>query len=95
MQEPSSFDEFHAKIVSYTPELITAIAWIKTIAPAEAHDDEYEKFLIVEGTCDIIVENDVYPMVPGSYFSIPLHKNHNIKVTSKIPCKVILQRMAA
>lgn len=95
MQQPSSIDDYYAKIISYTPEMITAIAWIKSIAPTEAHHDEHEKFLILEGTCDIIVEDKVYPMVAGNFFAIPLHKNHVVKVTSKIPCKVILQRMAA
>ena len=65
------------------------------MAPAEVHDNEYEKFLIIEGTCDITVDEDVYSLVPGDYFSIPLYKSHNIKVTSTIPCKAILQRLAA
>ena len=95
MQQPSNFDEYYAKIISYTPEMITAITWIKNIAPDEAHHDEHEKFLILEGTCDIIVEDKVYQMVAGDFFAVPLYKNHVIKVTSKIPCKVILQRMAA
>ena len=95
MQQPAAFDDYFARIISYTPELITAIAWIKNIAPTEAHHDEHEKFLILEGTCDIIVEDKVYPLVPGDFFAIPLHKDHIIKVTSEIPCKVILQRMAA
>ena len=95
MNAPTSYDEFYAKIISYTPEMITAIAWIKTMAPSEAHDNEYEKFLILEGTCDIIVEADVNSLVPGDCFLVPLHKEHVIKVTSNIPCKVILQRMAA
>ena len=52
-------------------------------------------FLIVEGTCTILVENEVYQLVPGDYFAVPLHKSHILKVTSEIPCKVILQRIAA
>jgi mannose-6-phosphate isomerase-like protein (cupin superfamily) len=84
-----------AKIIGYTPEVVTAIVWIKEYAPHEIHDHEFEKFLIVEGTCDIVVGDEVYALVPGDYFAIPLHKNHQVKVTSTIPCKVILQRIAA
>ena len=91
----SDTDSMYAKIIGYTPEATTAIVWIKDYAPHEVHDNEYEKFLIVEGTCDIIVEDQVNQLVPGDYFAIPLHKNHLIKVTSSIPCKVILQRVAA
>lgn len=92
---PVTFKDLHAKILSYTPKSLTAIVWIKDRSPEEVHDIEYEKFLIVEGTCNITVEDDVYSFVPGDYFCIPLHKNHQVIVTSPIPCKVILQRIAA
>lgn len=87
--------DVYAKIIGYTPEATTAIVWLKDYAPHEVHDNEYEKFLIVEGTCDIIVEDEVNHLVAGDYFAIPLHKKHLVKVTSSIPCKVILQRVAA
>ena len=88
-------DSVFAKIIGYTPEAITAIVWLKDYAPHEVHDNEYERFLIVEGTCDIIVEDEVNQLVAGDYFAIPLHKKHLVRVTSSIPCKVILQRVAA
>ena len=84
-----------AKIIGYTPQATTAIVWLKDYAPHEVHDNEYERFLILEGTCDIIVEDAVNHLVPGDYFAIPLHKKHLVKVTSSITCKVILQRVAA
>jgi mannose-6-phosphate isomerase-like protein (cupin superfamily) len=88
-------EDLFAKIIGYTPAATTAIVWIKDYAPQEVHDDEYEKFLIVEGTCNIMVEEDMHTLIPGDYFAIPLHKKHSIKVTSFLPCKVILQRVAA
>ena len=92
---PFGAGDLYAKIIGYTPEVTTAIVWIKGAAPAETHDKEYEKFLIVEGTCNILVEDNVYQLVPGDYFAIPLHKSHQVIVTSSIACKVILQRIAA
>lgn len=94
MTAPETNDVF-AKIIGYTKEAITAIVWLKDYAPHEVHDDEYERFFIVEGTCNIIVGDEINQLVAGDYFAIPLHKNHMIKVTSSIPCKVILQRIAA
>ncbi|TCD01761.1 cupin domain-containing protein [Pedobacter psychroterrae] len=88
-------DDVFAKIWSYTPEAITAIVWIKHMAPQEVHDHESERFLILEGTCDIYVEDQINHLKPGDYFQIPLHKPHHVLVTSEIPCKVILQRLAA
>ncbi len=88
-------DDICAKIINYTPQVVTAIVWIKTYTPHEVHDNEFERFLVVEGTCDIMIEDEINHLVPGDYFSIPLHKTHLVKVTSAIPCKVILQRVAA
>ena len=85
----------HAKIIGHTPEMITAIVWIKKMAPQEVHHNEIERFLIIEGSCDIFIEDEVYQLKAGDMLSIPLHKPHSLQVTSAIPCKVILQRIAA
>jgi mannose-6-phosphate isomerase-like protein (cupin superfamily) len=95
MAAPVQLNDVHAKIIGYTKEMITAIVWIKEMAPQEMHDNEIEKFLIVEGTCDIIIEDELHQLKAGDMLSIPLYKNHLVKVTSSIPCKVILQRVAA
>jgi len=91
----SGTEDVFARIIGHTEKALTAIVWLKEMAPQEVHDDEHERFLILEGTCDIIVGNDIHQLVPGDYFAIPLHSKHHIKVTSSIPCKVILQRVAA
>lgn len=88
-------EDILSKIIGYTQEVTTAIVWIKNGAPPEIHDDEYEKFLILEGTCDITIGHKINHLVPGDYLSIPLHITHSLKVTSPIACKVILQRVAA
>lgn len=93
---PENFQEdVYAKIIGFTPEATTAIIWLKTMAPQEVHHDEYEKFLIVEGTCNITIGEDVHQLSAGDYLAIPLFKNHKVKVTSSTPCKAILQRIAA
>ncbi len=92
---PVDFEEIHAKIIGYNEEALTAIVWLKNGSPAEIHDHEYESFLIVEGTCTITVENEDFYLKSGDVFSIPLFKEHFLKVTSGIPCKAILQRIAA
>ncbi|MEO8819572.1 MAG: cupin domain-containing protein [Ginsengibacter sp.] len=91
----SDEDNIFAKIIGHTTEMTTAILWIKQDAPREIHNEEHESFLILEGTCDIVVGNKTNHLVPGDYFSIPLHEYHQVKVTSSIICKAILQRLAA
>jgi mannose-6-phosphate isomerase-like protein (cupin superfamily) len=95
MSTPPDFKDIHARIIGHTAEVTTAIVWIKDMAPAESHTNEFEKFLIVEGSCEIMVEKEVYQLVSGDFFAIPLFKSHMVKVTSNIPCKIILQRVAA
>lgn len=95
MKAPDEFDEVYAKILNHDQQGITAITWIKTMAPQEVHNNEYEKFLILEGSCSIHIEDSVHNLFPGDYLEIPLHKKHHVLVTSAIPCKVILQRIAA
>ena len=92
---PDDFDEICGKIIGYTPEATTLIAWIKTMAPFEIHEKEYERFLILEGSCDITIADTIYHLTPGDYMQIPLFKGHSLVVTSSSPCKFILQRVAA
>ena len=95
MQLPEDFTDLHARIIGYNAQALTAIVWINSMAPQEVHDHEYERFLIVEGTCNITIADEVHSLMPGDYLAIPLYKNHHVTVTSSVPCKVILQRVAA
>ena len=92
---PVDFNNVYAKIISSTPSITTAIVWIKNMVPQEVHHNEFERFLIVEGSCLLTIENIEHHLIPGCFMEIPLHKNHFSKITSEIPCKVILQRIAA
>jgi mannose-6-phosphate isomerase-like protein (cupin superfamily) len=92
---PKDFEAMHAIILADEPEKLTALVWLKYGAPEETHTIAHEKFLVVEGTCDIIVESQIHSLKAADYFSIPLHLRHSVKVTSPDPCKIILQRVSA
>jgi len=92
---PDDFEIFHAKIIGYTPEVMTAIVWLKFGAPAETHNNEFERFLVIEGACEITFGDEAHYLKAGDFLQIPLFLAHTVKVTSDIPCKVILQRVAA
>ncbi|WP_221393978.1 cupin domain-containing protein [Dyadobacter sp. NIV53] len=95
LQLTGPLDEIEAHIIGSTPELTTAIVWIRNGAPAEIHKKELETFLIVEGTCNIVVEGKDNHLGRGDIFTIPLYRSHYVQITSAIPCKIILQRLAA
>lgn len=92
---PAEYNNIFVKLIGYEPKATTAIVWIKESTPYETHKTEYEKFLVVEGSCNIITDTKTFSLVAGDYLSIPLHVGHEVKITSTIPCKVILQRVAA
>ena len=92
---PQTLPDLYARLIGYTETMTTAIVWIKKIAPQEIHHDQIEKFLVAEGSCDITIGEEVYQLTAGGTLTIPLHLPHFVKVTSAIPCKVILQRIAA
>jgi mannose-6-phosphate isomerase-like protein (cupin superfamily) len=92
---PADAPDVFAKIIGGTAEVTTAIVWLRDMAPQEAHHDEFERFLIIEGSCEIVIGSKIHKLVANDYLEIPLHQNHHVKVTSLIPCKIILQRVAA
>ena len=92
---PGDFKDYHIKILSHTPAMSCAIVWIEHEAPFEVHDNELEKLLIIEGSCEITYGDYVKQFYPGDFFDVPMHTDHRVLITSEIPCKVILQRIAA
>ncbi|MDQ3291834.1 MAG: cupin domain-containing protein [Bacteroidota bacterium] len=91
---PETADDTYIKIIGNTPSIITAIVWLKDKSDDEVHAKEYERFLIVEGTCTVTAGEANHSFGPGDYYEVPLHTPHVIQVTSKEPCKVVLQRVA-
>lgn len=95
MVSATTTENAFAKIIGFTPTGTTAIVWLVNYMPSEIHDSELERFLIVEGSCDVNFNDTTYSLKAGDYLEIPLHVHHTIKVTSSIPCKLIQQRIAA
>lgn len=92
---PADAGPLHVIELDRGAEGATALVWLTHGAPEEVHVDVLEKFLILEGSCEIIVGGTVHPLWPGGYLSIPLHIPHTVRITSTIPCKILLQRIAA
>jgi len=94
-QEPSFYDEMAGHILDVSNEKTTFIAWLKNGVPPETHTQEIEKFLIVEGTCNVTIGGKKHVLNPGNYIEILPNIEHHIQVTSDIRCKVILELTAA
>lgn len=89
---PYDAENIYAKIISGTPERTTSIVWAKELLEPEIHKTEHESFLIIEGSCELDIEEKSYELNPGDFLSIPLDAQHSARVTSNEPCKFIMQR---
>ena len=94
-QPPPDFESLFYIPVAQNEDGATIIVWIKDMVPEEVHHDAIEKFLVLEGSCEITFADKTYSLTAGDYLSIPLHHPHHVRVTSEITCKLIVQRIAA
>lgn len=94
VEDPANEDTFFVPF-AMNEEALTALVWMRKGAAVETHTDCIEKFLILEGTCNIIIGDTVNPMRAGDYMRIPMHVPHSVVVTSDITCRIIVQRVAA
>jgi len=94
-KEPSIYKLMAGHILDASATRTIFIAWLNDGIPPEIHTEVKEKFLIVEGTCDVTIGENKYALVPGDFIEIPLHIEHYIQVTSDVRCKVILELTAA
>lgn len=68
---------------------------LREYIPDEHHEDLHESFLILEGSCECIVEGKSVKMKEGDYIEMPLWAVHNITVTSDTPVIAVLQWLKA
>jgi mannose-6-phosphate isomerase-like protein (cupin superfamily) len=96
LQPKETSDDMYGKIIGFNETALTLISWLKTGSPFEVHDTQLERFLILEGSCKIEYANgETHYLNASDFIEIPLFMGHTLTVTSSIPCKVILQRIAA
>lgn len=91
---PTEFTEERVvKVLTHTPDLMQAFVISTTEFEDEVHTDEYESFLILQGTCECTVGDTVRNMVAGEFMAIPLHEHHSVKMTTPFVV-AIMQRKA-
>jgi hypothetical protein len=64
-----------------------------TNVPAEVHTSQYERILILKGSCECKVGSNTISLGPGGFIDIPLHIVHSIQLLSP-QVTAILQRIA-
>jgi mannose-6-phosphate isomerase-like protein (cupin superfamily) len=95
MEPPQEYENLHVVPIDGNPDGLTMVVWVKSYIAEEVHLDSVEKFLVLEGACTIDVEGETYSLKKGDFMSIPKFMRHTVHVTSEIPCKLIVQQVAA
>ncbi|MFC3563175.1 cupin domain-containing protein [Pedobacter jamesrossensis] len=55
----------------------------------EIHDELSESFLILKGSCVCSIEDAIFEMKAGDFMQIPLHKTHQVKLTSPLVIAIL------
>lgn len=95
MVPPEDYENLFFIPICENEDGLSAIVWIKGEVEEEVHHDCIERFLVLEGSCNISFAGETYSLKEGDVLGVPLHTPHTVKVTSEQPCKLIVQRNAA
>jgi mannose-6-phosphate isomerase-like protein (cupin superfamily) len=92
---PDHYENLFFIPVAMNEDGLTAVVWINGHVEEEMHDQAIEKFLVLEGSCQINIEGEMHYLQAGDYLAVPKFRWHVVDVTSEIACKLIVQRIAA
>ena len=93
---PSELNEdILAKDIRSDDAVTQAIIWSKVGYPDEVHTDEYESFLVVEGSCKCKIGDSIYHLAAGDFIEIPLYQHHDVVATSEYVMAVVQRRKIA
>lgn len=95
---PEQLEDIHIESLHKDEVLELDVIWVKNQVPEEVHDDLLECFLLLEGSCCCTIKNSEghqreIIMQAGDFLALEYGEHHDIKVTSPIPAKAILQRL--
>jgi mannose-6-phosphate isomerase-like protein (cupin superfamily) len=88
---PADFENVYSHIFKKTPQSVFCVVWVKNAIPKEEHHHLQERFLILEGTCDFISDNQSTQYGEGDFIEVP-DAPHALVVTSAKPLKFVLQK---
>lgn len=96
IEPPANYEGIHLHPLEENEKRDLFVVWVKEFVEEEVHHDLLESFLILEGTCECLITDEkgytrIVRMGQGDFISIQLGEFHNIRVTSSVPVKAILQ----
>lgn len=94
LQPSADYDNIFPTVLYADDQRELVLVWVKKFVPLEEHPALDESFLILEGTADCYVDDEVFHMSSGDFMRIPPESEHKVIVTSATPAKAIRCRIA-
>ncbi len=87
-----SFENIHVQELPSTPEIVNFAVWVKHGHEEEMHTDRIEFIAVLEGSCEMVMENKRTAYVKGDIIRIPINVPHYAVITSEQPMFALVQR---
>lgn len=85
IQPSREFNNLYVHALKAQDGVDQCIVWVKQNVKPEAHHNERESFLILEGECECRIGPETVRLSAGDYVEIPLHVEHTVEVLSAKP----------
>lgn len=90
---PEEYDNVFAKPLYVGKGKELFLFFVKEIVPLEEHHKLDESFLMLAGTVDCYIDDQIFKMAEGDFMRIPIHSKHKVIVTSSTPGIAIRSRI--
>lgn len=93
--EKAAGQKFFIKVLRDDKEALQSLVWSSVDYPDEVHDDVQESFIVLEGSCECFIGEQVILMGPGDFMEIPMHTHHDVKLLSTYLMAIVQRRKIA
>jgi len=83
------FDNIKVKSLYSDERSSTFLIWVKKNVRAHKHADHTETVYVLEGTAEMTLGEETFPIKAGDYLVIKKGVVHSVEVTSDTPVKVL------
>ena len=89
LKQKQPFDNIAMQNMHSDSSVTSVVIWIKKEVKPHYHATHYEQVYVIEGTGQMLIGNDHFDVNPGDLITIPKGTIHALRVTSKLPMKVL------
>lgn len=89
LKPQEDYDNILIKKLDTDSNATSFVIWVKKGVKSHKHVNHSEVLYVIEGEGEMTIGKAINPIKAGDYFRIPKNTYHALKVTSKIPMKVI------